>query len=435
MADLGDDELDFVGDERRLLEGGLPSAGSPTPRRRPRRLNLGSIPLCFASSIFVMGAFAVMRRGGGRFGDDGALAEHLDSAFVPPGGPELRVSNAYERSRGRAIGDGLLAGAYPRLAAVRAPTRLDLGVAVAEWAFAPDVVDVLDATRPTSVDVSFPAVGGYAVSATPSGSGDVMTFNVVAKVVRRELRDLDADSRDRYLGALRTLYETSDEAGTRLYGEKYASADFFVRMHLKGAAARECDHWHDDAGILNHHAGITWLFEESLRSVDPSTAAHYWDYTLDGDLGAAWPSAFVFDEAWFGPVDSESRVVSRGTFAYTKVRANAADFSNVTNAFGLLRSPWNTSPTPFLARSSQTLGLAANGYASLPTCAQFADVAATRKLSTAGQEKGAKSQTSKAHISVVFHSFWLIFGRVIISRNGLEASRLCLERARAEQPS
>merc|ERR1711965_1008607 len=29
-----------------------------------------------------------------------------------------------------------------------------------------------------------------------------------------------------------------------------------------------------------------------------------------------------------------------------------------------------------------------------------------------GQEKGAKFPTSKAHISVVFHSFWLIFGRV-----------------------
>ena len=39
----------------------------------------------------------------------------------------------------------------------------------------------------------------------------------------------------------------------------------------------------------------------------------------------------------------------------------------------------------------------------------------------AGQEKGAKIPTSKAHISVVFHSFWLTFGRVIISRNGLEA--------------
>ena len=40
---------------------------------------------------------------------------------------------------------------------------------------------------------------------------------------------------------------------------------------------------------------------------------------------------------------------------------------------------------------------------------------------SAGQEKGAKFPTSKARISVDFHSFRLIFGRVSISRNNLEA--------------
>ena len=50
----------------------------------------------------------------------------------------------------------------------------------------------------------------------------------------------------------------------------------------------------------------------------------------------------------------------------------------------------------------------------------------------AGQEKRAKFPTSKAPISAVFHSFRLIFGRAIISRNGLEAWMLFPERARAE---
>ena len=49
-----------------------------------------------------------------------------------------------------------------------------------------------------------------------------------------------------------------------------------------------------------------------------------------------------------------------------------------------------------------------------------------------GQEKSAKFPTSKAHISAVSHSFRLIFGRAIISRNGLEAWMLFPERARAE---
>ena len=49
-----------------------------------------------------------------------------------------------------------------------------------------------------------------------------------------------------------------------------------------------------------------------------------------------------------------------------------------------------------------------------------------------GQQKGAKFPTSKAHISAVFHSFRLIFGRAIISRNCLEAWMCFPQRARAE---
>ena len=67
--------------------------------------------------------------------------------------------------------------------------------------------------------------------------------------------------------------------------------------------------------------------------------------------------------------------------------------------------------------------------------AGFHDLVPPHVMLLPGQEKGAKFPTSKAHISVIFHSFWLIFGRVIISRNGLERERLSLERARAELPS
>ena len=52
--------------------------------------------------------------------------------------------------------------------------------------------------------------------------------------------------------------------------------------------------------------------------------------------------------------------------------------------------------------------------------------------SMAGQQKRAKFPTSKAPISAVFHSFRLIFGRAIISRDGLAAWMLLSERARAE---
>ena len=57
---------------------------------------------------------------------------------------------------------------------------------------------------------------------------------------------------------------------------------------------------------------------------------------------------------------------------------------------------------------------------------------ASRDAFVPGQQKRAKFPTSKAPISAVFYSFWLIFGRAIISRDGLEAWMLFPERARAE---
>jgi hypothetical protein len=45
--------------------------------------------------------------------------------------------------------------------------------------------------------------------------------------------------------------------------------------------------------------------------------------------------------------------------------------------------------------------------------------------------RGANFPTSKAPLSAVFYSFWLLFGRAITSRSGLEAWMLFLERARA----
>ena len=50
-----------------------------------------------------------------------------------------------------------------------------------------------------------------------------------------------------------------------------------------------------------------------------------------------------------------------------------------------------------------------------------------------GQEKRAKFPTSKAHISAVFHSFWLIFGRGDhLSERSRSVDVFFSERARAE---
>ena len=87
----------------------------------------------------------------------------------------------------------------------------------------------------------------------------------------------------------------------------------------------------------------------------------------------------MFDDDWFGPVaansetdqDDNAKVVATGRWAYTPVLTNARDYSNITNTYGLLRSPWNTNPTPYLMRSRAVLGHKSDGY-SLPSCSSFA---------------------------------------------------------------
>jgi hypothetical protein len=50
---------------------------------------------------------------------------------------------------------------------------------------------------------------------------------------------------------------------------------------------------------------------------------------------------------------------------------DATAFSDITNPYGLLRSPWNTNPVPFLMRANRTFFGYADGYSSFPTCSAF----------------------------------------------------------------
>ena len=140
---------------------------------RPRRLNLAAVPFGSVVALFVLGAFAVLRRNGNRFGDGADALEYLSEARR--GG--LAVSNAYERASGRAIGDGLYG--IPLLAAVGAATRLAYAEggapAPATFAISPPALAL------GGDEFAFPAVGDYDVAAT-SASGVAAVFRVAARV-------------------------------------------------------------------------------------------------------------------------------------------------------------------------------------------------------------------------------------------------------------
>lgn len=106
------------------------------------------------------------------------------------------------------------------------------------------------------VRVTFVELGKHRVVVSTS-RGQRYKFDCTARYVRRELRDLTAADRELYFDAVGIVYRTSQTEGERRFGKNFRSAAWLVREHLYGAADRACDHWHDDAGFLNHHVGIT----------------------------------------------------------------------------------------------------------------------------------------------------------------------------------
>ena len=80
---------------------------------------------------------------------------------------------------------------------------------------------------------------------------------VTVRYVRHEIRSLSVDDRSRFLDALSAVYATGDDLGKSVYGDKFRSSHYLVRKHLLGGGGKECDHWHDDAGIVTHHIAFT----------------------------------------------------------------------------------------------------------------------------------------------------------------------------------
>ena len=321
----------------------------------------------------------------------------------------FKVSNEFERNSARTLGDGN----FKNLVQVHKETRLELSTGQpAKWWVeskpgAGDRVGLSDGKAVAYVEHTFTEFGKFAVYCQvmelDESLGAVHTFEVSAKVIRFEIRDLSEDDRVAYFDALHTFYMIGQvgsgmprhpfclrcavppepfqawkccrpahpfpasgarpptpvrppwhvlkpradsgrarvcvqpnapplppapprvpvqSEGEKLYGSNYKSLSYLVREHLYGAADKACDHWHDDAGILTHHIGITWEMEQSLRTIDPTTAAHYWDYTREEKLGIAWHNSPVFGEDWFGSNSpaNKDHIVDSGRWAYTPVK-------------------------------------------------------------------------------------------------------------------
>ena len=293
-------------------------------------------------------------------------------------------SNEYEREAGRPVAEG-----YPlkNVIEIHRPTVFEAvvgGVAGSatgdayEWVLTnPDgeaTTHAGAAPELTLTKTGRHTLEGRATSADPARrlqNGKAFKIDLLSKFTRRSIYDLKQRDREQFLSAMRIMYSTEGELGRKQFGKKYLSMEELVATHLEGAADKACDHWHDDAGFVVHHIAFTLLMEQSLQAIDETITVPYWDYTLD-ELLDDWTQAQMFQEDWFGQAspETESHVISNGPWAFTPVKKKAEPSTSVHNPYGLLRSPWNTNPTPYVTRYRYTVGMKDAGY-TLPSCKHF----------------------------------------------------------------
>lgn len=229
----------------------------------------------------------------------------------------------------------------------------------------PDIEMTVSPSAPAKVTLGATGTYRMTVTALDSSSQAVVaeySADIMCKYVRRELRDLLRDDRERLLKAMEITYRVPTSTGRQLYGSSYQSAGEFIRAHNSLAGKRDCDHMHDGLGFLTLHTALTMQYEQVLQLIDPSVIMHYWDYTIDaertygagGSMETFYNSEVFFDD-WFGGVVFDDNTVSSGRFTYLSVDSDSYGLdADVENAYGLLRSPWNSNPTPFLTRCNTT---------------------------------------------------------------------------------
>ncbi|CAN0073283.1 unnamed protein product [Ascophyllum nodosum] len=230
------------------------------------------------------------------------------------------------------------------------------------WRFEDEASTTLEGREVTH---TFKSVGlqRVRISQTVVATGKTyhLEAQVMVKYVRREIRQLNHEDREAFFNAVETIYRVPTLEGNAVYGNDYKGIEYFVQMHLDGAGREECDHWHDDAGIMTHHAGFTLLFEQGLQVVNPAVSVPYWSYTIESASGYdTYGESEIFSDDWFGDASPSNALhtVDRGRFAYLPVLKNAADYGYIHNAYGLLRTPWNLDFTPFVTRHNATNGQA-----------------------------------------------------------------------------
>uniref|UniRef100_A0A915NRT3 Tyrosinase copper-binding domain-containing protein n=1 Tax=Meloidogyne floridensis TaxID=298350 RepID=A0A915NRT3_9BILA len=158
-------------------------------------------------------------------------------------------------------------------------------------------LDVL--SRPELECVTQSCVCSYYGGKTNGSTNDCTLPNgqKVQKALRKEIRLLTEEERNKFFKALREMKNNGDY-------------DYFAAVH-RDAAGTGCAH--GGQAFAGWHRELTKRFEIMLRKVDPSLSLPCWDATLDNRLNNPRDS-ILFTDQFFGTTNNEGYVTT-GFFA------------------------------------------------------------------------------------------------------------------------
>jgi hypothetical protein len=191
------------------------------------------------------------------------------------------------------------------------------------------------------------------------GSGKVLCL-----YVRREIRDLTDTDYQTFINSSYQISLYSDDEGQSRFGSDFHNMTYISKFHFFSASQQDCDHIHEGNGFLLQHLKLTYMFDASLRAVDPSQSLPYWDFTIDATDGLGSYNNVLYVSDGFGEILTPMDLISGYQYAYdtiTNGRIYNGKWANLTvtrnsyyptlnYGYGFLRSPWGMNPSPYLSR-------------------------------------------------------------------------------------
>jgi len=106
------------------------------------------------------------------------------------------------------------------------------------------------------------------------GASQYFKIQVICKYVRREIRALNQEDRQKYFNALEAFHTLSQEDGQKLYGTTFYSHKELTVQHLETVGS--CSPWHGGPNFVTTHFAFVADLEKVLQAIEPTIAMPYW---------------------------------------------------------------------------------------------------------------------------------------------------------------